>query len=358
MSTTTLDPPTKRREAAARGVLIVLAASAIYLLGLVIWPFWKALFLAAVLAGALYPGFARLAERLGGRRQLASAMVTFAVVLVLVVPAFLLTLTMAREVVNGAQYVRETLRSEGVAGLVRDLPPRVRGMAQAVLDEIPKDEEDQISGMQGTKAAAAVGTVLSATSSALMQAGMMLIAFFFLLTDGPRLVDWLCGNAPLPASHTRGLLLEFRKVSVSVLVSSAATAAVQAFVAFVGYLIAHVPHPLFFAAVTFLFAFVPAVGGGGTCVALAGLVFVTGHPGAALFLLMGTVAVGLSDNALKPLLMQSDVQLHGALIFFALVGGLTYFGAIGLVAGPLILVFFIAVVKMSRQEYKPATAES
>jgi predicted PurR-regulated permease PerM len=347
-----------RRQTAARGVLIFLAATASILLWLVVWPFWKAIFLAAILAAALYPWYTRLCARLGDRPQTTAWLMTTAVVLILVVPISFLTLAMAKEVVNGAQYVRETLRSEGVAGLVNDLPLPVRSMAQRVLDQIPKEDEEQLSGLQGAQAARAVGGVLQATSSAVIQAGMMLIAFFFLLTEGPRLVDWIADNAPLPASHTRGLLTEFRRVSVSVLVSSTATAAVQAIVALVGYLIVGAPHPLFFTAVTFLMAFVPAVGGGGTCAAVAGLVFLTGKPGGALFLLLwAMIAVGLSDNALKPLLMRNEVRLHGALIFFALLGGLAYFGGVGLIAGPLILVFFLAVVKMLRRQYHEPVAE-
>jgi len=207
----------RSRQTAARGILVALAAAATLLLWLVVRPFWKALFLAAVLAAALYPLYERLAKRLNGRRHVAAWIVTVTVVLLLVVPTFFLTFAVAREVVNGAKYVRETLRSEGVGGLVADLPPPAQSLARRVLDQVPKEDEQQITGVQGTQAARAVGGVLQATSSALIQAGMMLIAFFFLLTDGPRLVDWVSANAPLPASHTRGLLTEFRQVSVSVL---------------------------------------------------------------------------------------------------------------------------------------------
>jgi predicted PurR-regulated permease PerM len=348
----------KTRETAARGVLIVLAAAALYLLYLIIWPFWKALFLAAVLSGALHPWYERLGKRLGDRRQVAAWLVTALVLLVLVVPTLTLTFAMGGQVVNGVKYVRETLQSEGVAGLVNDLPAGVRSLGRKVLEQIPREEEQQLSNIQGARAAAAVGGVLSALSNAVVQTGMMLIAFFFLLTDGPRLVAWIAENAPLPASHIRSLLSEFRTVSVSVLVSSTATALVQALAALVGYLIAGVPQPLFFFALTFLMAFVPAVGGGGTCVAAAAFVFLTGRSGAALFLaIWGLLVVGLSDNALKPLLMRVDVQLHGALIFFALLGGLAYFGAVGLLLGPLILVFFVAVVKMYRREYHPAAVD-
>jgi predicted PurR-regulated permease PerM len=44
------------------------------------------------------------------------------------------------------------------------------------------------------------------------------------------------------------------------------------------------------------------------------------------------------------------VELHGAVVFFALIGGLAHFGPVGLLAGPLIVSFFIAVVHMWKVE--------
>ena len=197
-----------------------------------------------------------------------------------------------------------------------------------------------------------MGGVLRATGGVLMQTVMMLIAFFFLLVDGPRLVDWLSGMAPLRPGQTRELLSEFRKVSVAVLVSSIATAGIQAGVALVGYLLARAPQPFFFAFVTFVFAFVPAIGAGSVAVVLAILVYATGQAKAALFLaLWGIVVVGFSDNLVKPLLMKGRMEIHGGVIFFALLGGLAAFGVVGLLAGPLIIAFFLAVVRMSQREF-------
>ena len=60
--------------------------------------------------------------------------------------------------------------------------------------------------------------------------------------------------------------------------------------------------------------------------------------------------VGFTDNVVKPLLMRGRMEVHGAVIFFALLGGLAMFGPVGLIAGPLILSFFLAVVRMCRHE--------
>ena len=78
---------------------------------------------------------------------------------------------------------------------------------------------------------------------------------------------------------------------------------------------------------------------------LAGLVLAMGHPWSALFLASwALLVVGLIDNVAKPLLIKEGLHLDGAVLFFALIGGLALFGAVGLLVGPLAVASFVAVV--------------
>jgi predicted PurR-regulated permease PerM len=339
---------------------LVLTVIATYLLSRVIRPFAAALFIAAVLAGAVSPLYERLAARMGGRRNLASGVATLTVLLVVILPLAWLAVVLAQEVADGVSYVRRTLRSEGVGGLVADLPAPLRAAAQKVLDRLPQDQEEltQVAGAQGGRAASAVGGFVQATWSAVVQMVMMLIAFFFMLVDGPKLVNWVVEVLPLRRKQTLTLLTDFRKVTVAVLVSSIATSAIQAAVALIGYLLAKVPNPMFFGFVTFLVGLVPAVGAAAVTLGAALILFLSGHPGAALFLVIWAIPVGLADNVVKPYLIRSGIQLHGAVVFFSLVGGLAYFGPVGLLAGPLIVSFFIAVVHMWTAELDDADERS
>ena len=139
-------------------------------------------------------------------------------------------------------------------------------------------------------------------------------------------------------------------------VSTLVTAAVQALTALVGYLIARVPHPLFFAGITFFGALIPAVGAAAFALAAAGLLAITGHPYLALFLAIWAVTVvSLVDNVVKPMLIRGGMNMPGAVVFFALIGGLGAFGPIGLVLGPMIVAFFVALVRMYHRG-EPAVA--
>jgi predicted PurR-regulated permease PerM len=125
-------------------------------------------------------------------------------------------------------------------------------------------------------------------------------------------------------------------------------------VALIGYVIAGAPQPVFFAALTFGVALIPAVGATAVVLLLAALQALTGHTTAAIFLAAwGLVVVGLVDNLVKPLLIRGGVQLHGAVVFFALIGGLAAFGAIGLVLGPLVVALLLAVLRIYHRDFAP-----
>jgi predicted PurR-regulated permease PerM len=338
------------RKGHVRLALIVVAAG---LLGSLLYPFASALLLASVLAGALHPWFERLALGLGRRRNAAAALLTLAVLLLVVVPLVTLLVTLGGEVVEGVSYLRETLHQGGVPALVERLPPPFRSLAGRLAAALPQRpaELEQLAGNHGGAAARAMGGMLAATGLLVVKMGVMLVAFFFLLLDGKRLVNWLVGVTPLPEPQTRRLLSDFRNVSVAVLLASLGTAAVQATVALAGYLVAGVPRPLFFAMMTFILALIPVAGATSVVLALAALMALGNHPTAALFLLAwGVLVVGLIDNLVKPWLMRGRMDVHAGLILLALLGGLAMFGPIGLIAGPLILGFFLAVVRMPESE--------
>ncbi len=122
---------------------------------------------------------------------------------------------------------------------------------------------------------------------------------------------------------------------------------------------ASVPHPLFAASVTFAAAFVPAVGAGAACLAVAGIVGLSGHTSAAIFLaIWGLTVVSLVDNVLRALLIKDGSGMHGAVVFFALLGGLEAFGLLGLLLGPLSVALFLALLRMQQQQAKNIHAVS
>lgn len=340
----------------SRRLLVFLLLAALALAAVLVKPFWIAFFLAAVVSAAIRGPMEWLSARLGGRRSVAAAILTVGVLLLVVIPIATIGAVLVNQILDGIDWLRKTIQSEGVWGLVERLPGPLQNAAREVLHAVPQPQKQlqKLAGTQGGEAAAAVGGVLAATGTALFQTTMMLIALFFLLVDGHRLVAWIDARLPLRPGQFRALLEDFRQTSVSVLVSSIGTAAIQTAAALVGYLIARAPNIPFLTLATFVLALVPAVGGAVMVVGVALLLLATGHPVAGVFLgIWGIVVVSLSDNVARPYLLKGGMELHGGVVFFALLGGLAVFGGIGLVLGPLALTFLVATLRLYRSEFAP-----
>ncbi len=345
-------------EGGARRALLVMLLGAFALVVLVLRPLASAIFLAGVLAMVLWPLHARLSRLLRGHGSIAAGIVVFLFVAAVVGPLVWLSALVVGETIAAVRFIADTLRSDGMHGLVATLPPSLadtvtRGLARLELDsaEISSAIQERLSASGGS-AAIALGAALSATGSLLFQGTMMVLAMFLFLTNKDGLLAWVDQISPLRRGQTRELAAEFVRVCKSVIVSSVATALVQALVALVGYLIVRIPHPMFFFALTFVVAFIPAAGAASVCLVAAALLFATGHPWAALFMaIWGVVVVGLVDNVVKPLLMKDDVRMHGAVVLFTLLGGLAAFGAMGLLIGPLAVALFLAMLRMYKRDY-------
>src|SRR5262249_11463031 len=196
---------------------------------------------------------------------------------------------------------RGAIQEFGLEGLVERLPGPLQALATNALQNVGVGEGGQswmqVLQSQSGKAAAAATTFLSATSRAVVGAILMLIAFYFLLTDGHRLVAWLERVAPLPPGRFRSYLTEFRGITRAVVLSTVGTGAVQAVAALVGYLIARVPNAIFLTLVTFFMSFIPSVGAGSVPVVISIVLFVQGRIGWGIFMLAwGLLVVGLIDN--------------------------------------------------------------
>ncbi|HWO11450.1 MAG TPA: AI-2E family transporter [Polyangiaceae bacterium] len=345
-------------EKSARRALQVMLLGSLILVAFVFRPFGAALFLAAVLSMVSWPLHQWLTAKLRGHGGVAAGILVACVVALVIGPLVGLSAFLVAEAADAVRFVSETVRSDGTRGLVAKLPDSVEHFFLRTLDRLDVDLAEMLKSFQqhlteaGGTAAAALGAAVSATGSLVLQGTMMIIALFFILTNKDGLMNWLDEASPLRRGQTRELFGEFVRVCKSVIVSAAATALVQAVAALVGYFIASVPHPFFFFAVTFIVAFIPAAGASSICLLAAGLRLLSGHPWMALFLaIYAIVVVGLVDNVVKPLLMKDDIQMHGAVVFFALLGGLAAFGAMGLLIGPLAVALFLAMLRIYKRDY-------
>lgn len=304
-------------------------------------PFWSALFWGAVLAFASWPVMRLLTRWLGGRESLAAGILTLVWMLLVALPLVWLGF-------NLADHVRDAV------GLIKDIQVDGLPEAPAWLGSIPFVGERLVAmwdsiDQQGAALMVSlkpylgqVGNWLLARSAqiggGILELTLSLVFVFFFYRDGPRLAMFVHRLLERLIGERAGYYIELVAGTVQRVVNGViGTAAAQAVLALIGFLIAGVPGALVLGIVTFLLSLIPMGPPLVWIPATAWLAWKGDYTYAVFLGVWGTFIISGVDNVLKPYLISRGGNLPLVIVLLGVFGGLIAFGFIGLFIGPTLL---------------------
>jgi predicted PurR-regulated permease PerM len=176
---------------------------------------------------------------------------------------------------------------------------------------------------------------------------LVLFITFFMFLQGDDFINEIKQLSPLEPAHNEEILRETELTIKATLWGTVVVAFVQGALGGLGFLIFGLPQPAFWGTVMVPAAVIPLVGSAIIWGPAAAYLLLTGHVGAGVGLILwGGVLVSLIDNVLKPLLVKGSRSTPSIFILFSILGGITYFGMIGFILGPLILSFLLALLRI------------
>lgn len=330
------------RRDLARKTLAVLCI--LGLIGLSLWvlrPFLAAGVWAAMIVVATWPLFISLEGRLGNRRTPAVAIMTLAMLLLLVLPLWLAVDTIFEH--SG----QVTVAFQSVAANGLPLPPPWVGT-------LPLIGERLAAGWAQLAASGTTGIVAKVTPYAadagkwvLAQIGGfggMLIQFLLVVTIAGILYAGGESGARLVRRFGRRLAGERGENSVilagqairGVALGVGVTAIVQTVLGGIGLAITGVPFASLLSAVMLMLC-IAQIGPMLILLPAVGWMYWMGDTGWATALLVWSLIVGSLDNFLRPMLIKRGADLPLLLIFAGVIGGMLSFGLIGIFVGPVVL---------------------
>jgi predicted PurR-regulated permease PerM len=192
-----------------------------------------------------------------------------------------------------------------------------------------------------------VGGIASAVVNALIS----FFILFFLFRDGRSLLRRAYVLLPLRVDQVRRLYARIEETLQAIVYGSVTMAALQGILTGFAFWVLGLSSPILWAIVTTLCALVPVVGTGFVLAPAISMLLFNGHWVKALVLLAwGLVVVHPMDNVLRPYLIGERTKLSTLFVFFAILGGLRAFGAMGVFIGPIILAATMALVRFLREE--------
>jgi predicted PurR-regulated permease PerM len=174
----------------------------------------------------------------------------------------------------------------------------------------------------------------------------MLVVLFFLLRDSKYFAERIRGISPLSDAEENLFVDRFRTVARATVIGTLATSAAQGALSGVIFLVLGLSNPILWGSLTALMSLVPMAGTALVWVPWTIYLLATGSVvRAIIFLVLQVIAVGGADNILRPMLMEGKMKMHTLVIFFSLLGGISYFGILGIFIGPLVFAIAIAFME-------------
>ncbi|HYL13888.1 MAG TPA: AI-2E family transporter [Terriglobales bacterium] len=350
----------ERKPPASTLFLLALAALALYFCYLIARPFLNPIFLAVMIAIVFHPAHVWLQQRIH-RKNLAALTSAILVLVAVVVPTVVLGMRVTKEVRGLYQLLSEKSAEQGGwnpyamhfvdrltrwAGQYVDLSTLdLRGALLRWLEQI-----SHFLLSWGTH-------FLSNIVSFFVEAIIAFFTLFFLFREGESLKLQLAAFLPLRADQFERLFTGVSNSIVANVYGCLAVGASQGILMSLGFWVLGLPSPILWGLVTAVCSLLPIVGSFVVWGPTTMFLVISGHWGKGLILLFWSAAVVAQiDHLLRTWVISQRANMHPLLMFFALLGGVTAFGALGLFIGPVVVSVTLVALKMLRETNLDAPA--
>ena len=264
--------------------------------------------------------------------NIGAAISVFLIALIIVAPLSFASKRLIVEAMSGFSYLQNALAENKWQAFIAAHP-----WLQTASDWIQAsiDVQDLVKKLGGFFTNAGAIFIRQSTG----QLVTLLLGFymlFFFLRDRKTGVAALLRLSPFSVNETLRLIIRVRDTINAIIFGTVAVAILQGALGGFMFWWLGFPSPALWALIMGLLSIVPVLGTFVIWAPAALFLAVDGRWGEALTLsLWGGVVIASADNLVRPLLVSGGLRLHTAPAFIAMLGGLSLFGAPGVVLGPI-----------------------
>jgi len=334
---------------------LVVAAVLGYTLILIFAPFAPSMIWAAFLAFLLYPLNLRLRRRLRGR-AVAAGVLTILAPIIILLPLSALSIDFVAQISTLLQRLQKSAAQLDIKSLsdLQQFPLIARINVWLEAHSGISAEQIQSWLVSGTRevlrVAASVGSgFFWGALGSLFGFAIMLFLLFFFLRDGDAMLARGRRLIPLDELRKERLFRQLSGVTRAIVVGTSVTALLEGVLVGIGFTIAGLPSPVVFGVLAALLSMLPMGGAAFVWGPAVIWLFADGRWGFGIFMLAWGLLVSGLDSILRPLLISGRARISALAVFIGVLGGIPAFGAIGLIAGPVVLSLALALIEFAEE---------
>ncbi|MFH0724924.1 MAG: AI-2E family transporter [Pseudomonadota bacterium] len=325
-----------------------------------IFQFLMVILLTGIFSAMAQPVYRRLLNWFKGRENLSAATTLLAILLLIFLPLAGLLGIVAGQAIKISHSVKpwiEQRMKEPTAfdDLFHTVPyyDYIKSYQDVIIEKA-----GQLVGKMSAFLFESLSSVTLSTVNFLFLFIIFLYTMFFFLKEGKLILNKILYYLPLTDDDEQRMLNRFTSVTRATVKGTLVIGVIQGSLAGLAFWAVGIDSALFWGTIMTVLSIIPAVGSAFIWVPAVLILAASGAFVKAIGLLVFCgVLVGSVDNVLRPRFVGRDTQMHELMIFFGTLGGISLFGLIGFIVGPIIAALFVTVWDIygeTFKEYLPA----
>lgn len=346
-----------------RPFMLLLLLACLVLSYLILKPFIHTIILSFLLGSIVVPIYERVLVRLKGRRNLAAIIVVIGFISVILIPMVLFLSALVNQALITISQINEWFKAGNLQNFVQ------RSEIQPIFSKInayltrfgfaeinPKQWDIGTPLITVTKYVGQFivshGTAfLSNVVQLVLHVLIMIVLVFYVIRDNQKILRKLKDLSPLREDQEDRILHLVRSVARSAILGNFATAVAQGIAGGIGFLIVGI-QPLFWGTMIAVSSLIPVIGTAIVWIPTVIYLIIVGKIKSAIFFaLWSIIVVGSLDNVIRPFFMKGAGEMSTLLVFLSIMGGVQYFGLLGVIYGPLILGSALVLLYLYEMEF-------
>lgn len=319
---------------------------ALGIVGYMVWhifaPFITALALAAIIVVISYPLFEFALKYLSRKnRTIAALLSTLFIFTCVVVPIFLVSTLLVNEFLSFYRAIDVTTQMP-----LDNALSSIEASIQHYIPGFDLNISEQLKTSVGwfTKS---IGAIFAGTISFIFAFLIAILGSFYLFRDGAKLINWIVLVSPLKDTEDIAIFNRVADSIRSVVTGTVLVAIIQGVLAAVGFSIFGIDRAILWGSIGAFGALLPGIGTAGIMVPAVAYLFYMGTFGSAIGLLVWAIAtIVIVDNFIGPNLMSRGSNLHPFIVLVSVLGGVSLFGPIGFILGPVSVSLFMVLLEI------------